>query len=684
MPHLLEQALLNASQRRAIEAPSGPVLISAGAGTGKTRVLTLRYAYLVHHHGLNPMQVMAVTFTNKAAHEMKRRLKDFFSVQHLWVGTFHSLALRILRRHAGAVMRSSTFNVLDTSDQLSLVGKILKALEAKKHYTPRLLLHVISQWKQNILLPDEITHPPDPFFLKVYRQYQDQLQQLNSFDFDDLLMYSLKMFQDFPEILQQYHQQFQHVLVDEYQDVNQVQYLWLKKLVESSGCIFCVGDDDQSIYGWRGANVENMMRFASDFPGASIICLEDNYRSTPHILSAASALIAHNNMRYGKVLRTDQVTGEKIQVQGLWNSAEEAAFIAQHIQARHQRGEKYAEMAVLVRTGAQTREFEERFVIQGIPYHLVGNTKFYERQEVRDLLGYLRLIHTAQDALAFERIVNVPKRGLGPAALQNIHHIAQTHACTLEEASQIWADSLNEGAAKRSLTQWLSHLKTWRSLVDTLPLAHLAERILRESGYYEMLKLQGPTGESRIENLTELIKAMEQFASLSDFLEHVSLLLEVGTGAHSESVALMTLHAAKGLEFDTVFLPGWEENIFPHIRSVEEGGKKGIEEERRLAYVGLTRARKHSTITFCWNRWTHQGLMPSSPSRFIEELPKADITLSLRMERHVPPASWVGQRVSHPLFGSGIVQQEGGQTISVLFDQHGMKKVVSRFLTRHA
>lgn len=669
---------LNSSQRRAVEAPEDHVLVSAGAGTGKTRVLTSRYEYLVHHCHVSPQQLMAVTFTNKASQEMKHRLREAFSVHQLWIGTFHSLSMRILRSHAEHVGRTSSFAVLDTGDQQNLVQKILKTLNANKTITPRMAMGVISRWKQDLLLPDQVIKAPLPLYLSVYREYQSQLQLLNSFDFDDLLLYSLRLFHAHPHLLEQYS--FKHILVDEYQDINHMQHQWLKLFTDTGAKLFCVGDDDQSIYGWRGASIDKILQFSSEFPEAHIVYLEDNYRSTPHILSAASHLISHNEDRHGKVLRTDKASGDKIQVRGLWDSGEEAAFVAQEILKLCDDRESLSSMAILVRTGAQTREFEERFTLQHIPYYLVGSTRFYDRMEIRDFVGYLRLIHNEADNLAFERIINVPRRGVGPATLQSLYGIAQAEKVSLEQAARLFSQE-GDHVIHRTLRSFLDDIHRWRLLKEELPLPQLGTKILEESGYMALWQSQGIQGEARLENLKELIKAMEGFGSLAEFLDHVLLLSEVNGSSEAEGVALMTLHAAKGLEFDTVFLPGWEENMFPHIRSIEESGKKGVEEERRLAYVGITRARKRSFISFCWNRRGHQGWMPCTPSRFINELPREDIDLALRISYTSKETPVEHQkRVIHAVFGEGVVKNQAGHMVSVLFDRHGLKKVIDRFL----
>jgi DNA helicase-2/ATP-dependent DNA helicase PcrA len=676
-----QMASLNPAQKQAVESPLGHMLISAGAGTGKTRVLTLRYAHLALHHDINPATIMAVTFTNKAANEMKRRLRDLFPVHNLWIGTFHSLGLRLLRHHAALIGRSNDFSILDTHDQNTLVQKLLKKTSSKKVYTPRMVLSAISQWKHRLLSPQEVTKALVPFYLELYHAYEDHLRVMNGLDFDDLLLCSLKILAANPEIAESYA--FQHILVDEYQDINEMQYLWLRACSNVRTHLFCVGDDDQSIYGWRGASVDKILKFTTDFPSAGIVCLEDNYRSTPHILSAASHLIAHNPERHGKVLRTQVVSGEKVRIQGLWDSGEEAAFVAETIMTSARAGIGLNTMALLVRTSAQTREFEERFSLQNIPYYLVGNTRFYDRMEIRDVVAYLRTIHSQTDNLAFERIINTPKRGIGDATLQTLYTMVPDHQGSLELAARALCTTLKEGVLRRALDGFLSAITLWRqALTSEITLGALTDRIIVESGYGLMWAEQGIQGQARMDNIKELIKSIDNFPTLGEFLEHVSLLTEVNEGAHNEGIALMTLHAAKGLEFDHVFLPGWEEGVFPHIRCIEESGKKGVEEERRLAYVGLTRAKKSSTISFCWNRKGHQGFSPSSPSRFIQELPEADVTMSLKLNYAAKDVSLNEQkRVMHSVFGPGVVQNQMGHMTSVLFEKHGLKKVIDRFLT---
>lgn len=720
----LHQAIqgLNPAQSQAVQEEQRHVLVSAGAGTGKTRVLTLRYAYLVKHFGLDPAAIMAVTFTNKASHEMRHRLQAMLPVHKLWIGTFHSLGLRILRQNPADVGRVEGFSILDVSDQTTLIQKLMKERAVNKAYTPRMVAQAISAWKQALMLPEEVTHAKTPFYLDLYRDYQDQLQRMNCFDFDDLVMASLRLIRHRGDIVQDLG--FAHVLVDEYQDINEMQYQWLKVFADHGAYLFCVGDDDQSIYGWRGASIDKILRFPGDFTGANVVYLEDNYRSTLHILSAASHLIAHNQERYGKVLRTDQTTGEKVQIQGLWDSTEEAAFVTDLIVAYARDGLALKNMAILVRTSAQTREFEERLTLQHVPYHLVGSTRFYDRMEIRDVVAYLRLLQAPTDNLAFERVVNVPKRGIGATTLKLLYSMVSAAAPSLEQAARRWCsmdaasgsgeevaedgglvfmaydtgheqdrtDTTDMGGSvtvKRAMRVFLQQVDGWRNRMhqNGMPPVDVAQMVVEESGYAAYWQTQGVQGQTRMDNVKELIKAMHAFGSLSEFLEHVSLLADVTDGAEQEGVALMTIHAAKGLEFDTVFLPGWEEHVFPHIRSIEESGKKGVEEERRLAYVALTRARHKSHITFCWNRRGHQGFIPSSPSRFINELPASDVVLQLKIAHTSARAAGGGastqepsQRVVHAVFGKGVIQSQAGDMVCVLFERHGIKKVVARFL----
>lgn len=676
---------LNATQREAVQSQDEALLVSAGAGTGKTRVLTFRYAHLAQNLHVDPQAIMAVTFTNKAAQELKNRLGRFFPVQNLWIGTFHALGLRMLRQKAELVGRRCDFTVLDSHDQIVLVQKILKNLGSQQ--VPRVVFQAISQAKQSLEPPSHSAYS------QIQKLYQEQLITLNAMDFDDLVFLSLKLLQDHPDVLKEY--QLSHILVDEYQDINALQYLWVKAIKDAGAHIFCVGDEDQAIYGWRGASVEKIMNFNTDFTPSRVLMLQENYRSSGHILSAASHLISHNKARYAKVLQTQREDGEKIHIQGLWDNQEEAAFIAGEIVKLHLKGQPLSSMAVLVRTGAQTRTFEERFGLQGIAYHLVGNTRFYDRLEVRDMMAYMRLILSPLDNLSFERAIGAPRRGIGAQTLQILYQQAKEENLSLEQAAR-------QSPAKKNMMDFLEQLDRWRGQIHQSP-AQLARKILEDSGYGAYWETQGVAGQTRLENIQELIQAMEPFETLESFLEHTALVADLNQDSATRGVHLMTLHSAKGLEFDIVFLPGWEDNMFPHIRAIEEGN---LEEERRLAYVGLTRAKVKAMVTFCWHRTMNRGLMPCVPSRFIKEIPAKDCLVILGNSGQsktsnsgyskpamrnqcapVPPKtpsskieSIIKKKVFHPLFGDGIVEEQKGSMISVSFEKHGLKKVMDRFL----
>ncbi|ETZ04713.1 MULTISPECIES: ATP-dependent helicase [Holospora] len=696
---------LNEAQKSAVQA-EGKVLISAGAGTGKTRVLTLRYTYLVQKRKIPLSNIMAVTFTNRAAQEMKGRLEQLMSIQtkSLWIGTFHSLALRLLKSAPELMGRKPGFSVLDTKDQGRVMAKLLKSMKAKRQYTCQNVLQQISQWKCQTWLPEQVSLPCDEVILTLYHQYQQELELTNSVDFDDLLLLSYHMLKTNETILSKWQRYFRHILVDEYQDINGLQYSWLKLLAAQTEGLFCVGDEDQSIYGWRGASIENILRFQEDFPGAYIIPLEENYRSSPSILSGASQLIGNNRLRHGKILRTQREGGEKIEVQGLWDSKEEAAYVIKKIVQSYQKGHPYSSMAILMRTSAQSREFEERFLVEHIPYQVVGSINFYERQEIRDMLGYLRWIHNPSDGLAFERVINTPRRGIGPGALGKIYLKAKEKEYSLEEAGR-WL--CQEEKMSPSLSILLHQVQQWRQHQGSLE--QLAARVFQESGYESHLLNQGNDGISRQENVKEFLKALENFQNLEDFLDHVSLLLELRARSSQDSVSILTLHAAKGLEFDETFLVGWEEQLFPHIRCLSE---RDLEEERRLAYVALTRAKERVHITFAWNRRTIQGQMPSSPSRFIQELPACEINLRLSLEKSNAPsfkqkdttqkdvsiktillsqkedsnfpekeAIRPGVRLFHHIFGWGIVESYNNRVVRLTFKQYGTKSVMDSFLS---
>jgi len=623
---------LNETQREAVEALDGPVLVLAGAGTGKTRVLTTRLAHLLNTGKAGPGDLLAVTFTNKAAREMKDRVAALIgrAVEGWWLGTFHALAARILRSHAEVVGLKPNFTILDTDDQLRLMKQLVQAADIDdKKWPARAVLHQIERWKDRGLGPDKIGVAEAGDFAggkapEIYRDYQERLKTLNAADFGDLLLHNLTIFLTRPEILERYQQRFRYILVDEYQDTNVSQYLWLRLLAQRHRNICCVGDDDQSIYGWRGAEVGNILRFEEDFPGARIVRLERNYRSTQHILRAASGLIAHNEGRLGKTLWTEDEPGEKLLLRGLWDGEAEARYVSDEIEAIERRGGSLGQIAILVRAGYQMREFEERFITAGVPYRVVGGPRFYERQEIRDALAYLRLVYQPADDLAFERIVNLPRRGIGDSTLQLLHRFARANEMPLTEAALrlVGTDELKP-AAKRALSRFMEDLDRWRGFARDLPHTELAERLLDESGYTAMWQNdRSPDAPGRLENLKELVVAMGEFETLEGFLEHVSLVMETAASDSEEKVTLMTLHSAKGLEFDYVFLPGWEEGVFPHQRALDETGLSGLEEERRLAYVGLTRARKRAWVSYAANRRIHNQWQSLIPSRFVDELPK--------------------------------------------------------------
>ena len=736
---------LNEGQRQAVEALDGPVLVLAGAGTGKTRVLTTRLGHLLMTgRARSPGEILAVTFTNKAAREMKDRVAALLnrpSVEGWWLGTFHALAVRILRRNAEAVGLTGSFTILDTDDQVRLVKQVLQSESVdEKKWPARALLSIFERWKDRGLTPEKVSAGEAGDFargraLELYKLYQERLRTLNACDFGDLLLHNLTLFQNDPEVLADYHRRFRYILVDEYQDTNVAQYLWLRLLAQGHHNICCVGDDDQSIYGWRGAEVGNILRFEEDFPGAKVLRLERNYRSTGRILAAASGLIAHNEGRLGKTLWTEGDEGEMLRLRGLWDGEAEARFVGEEIEAMQARDKALTlkEIAILVRTGAQTREFEERFITLGLPYRVVGGPRFYERLEIRDALAYLRVIHAPADDLAFERIMNRPKRGLGNATLQLLYRTARAGRVPLTLAVHrlLETDELRP-AARRALGTLMKDFDRWREMTETTPHPELAEIVLEESGYIEMWMndktLEAP---GRLENLKELVNAMGEFETLAGFLEHVSLVMEAISQEGQDVVTIMTLHAAKGLEFDTVFLPGWEEGLFPNQRALDETGRRGLEEERRLAYVGLTRARKRVILSFAANRRMHGSWAAAIPSRFIDELPKDHVAqesdqgvygaaasafggmgegMGAWREARVSPglsrararqgqesAPFIdvtptrietidsgtfkpGERVFHQKFGYGSITSVEGERLNIRFDKAGEKKVIASFV----
>ncbi|MDA8776650.1 UvrD-helicase domain-containing protein [Alphaproteobacteria bacterium] len=738
---------LNEEQGAAVTAEDGPLLLLAGAGTGKTRALTTRIAYKIAAQQAWPSQILAVTFTNKAAREMKERIGSMLgeTVEGMpWLGTFHSLSAKILRIHAELVDLRPDFTILDTDDQIRLLKQLIKAENIdEKRWPARQMAILIDRWKNRGWLPENVPEGEAGFFAngmggKLYADYQKRLKILNAADFGDLLLECLRLFRENEAVLSEYQQRFKHILVDEYQDTNAVQYLWLRLLAQGHNNICCVGDDDQSIYGWRGAEVDNILRFEKDFEGAKVIRLERNYRSTPNILGAASGLIAANETRLGKTLWTDSnEDGEPVKVRGVWDGEEEALLTADDIEAHQRDGQKLNEMAVLVRASFQMREFEDRFISLGIPYRVIGGPRFYERAEIRDANAYFRLIAQIDDDLAFERICNKPRRGLGNVAMQTLQTAARGQGKSLFRTAEEIIDTEElKPAARRAMTGFVRAITHWRSLVDTMTHTELAELVLDESGYTAMWQAdKSPDAPGKLENLKELVRSMEEFETLTGYLEHISLVMEAANNDNEDKVSVMTLHAAKGLEFETVFLPGWEEGLFPHQRSLDESGTKGLEEERRLAYVGITRAKKRATISFAGNRRTHGQWNSALPSRFIDELPEKHVeiaesdhaaggfsnqsrfsndfsgssynspgwqraqqnrgsykqgtppTINARAESVVSSmnssAYKRGERIFHQKFGYGRIEAIEGNKLSVAFEKAGVKKVLDSYVEKH-
>ena len=701
---------LNREQHDAAALTEGPLLVLAGAGTGKTRVLISRLAHILTQGKAWPSEVLSVTFTNKAATEMRERLMGMIGqdVRGLWLGTFHAIGARILRRHASLVGLEDNFTIIDPDDQLRVLKQILEmeGLEGKKQ-TAQYYAYFINTWKDRGLPPQKVS--PEALSgvslekgLEIYAHYQERLKVVNAADFGDLLLHVITIFQNHPDVLAQYQKQFKYILVDEYQDTNVAQYLFLRLLAQGHGNICVVGDDDQSIYGWRGAEVGNILRFEKDFPGASIVRLEQNYRSTGHILGAASGLIAHNKGRLGKTLWTEQGDGERVMIKGLWDAREEARWIGETIENYHRKGLSYNNISILVRAGFQTREFEEVFMSLAVPYRIIGGLRFYERQEIRDALAYLRLVVQPHDDLALERIINVPKRGIGKTTLQGLHVIARETGQSLMMVIKrlLQTDEL-KGKTRLSLLEFVQNIERWQGLLPQTSHDDLVRRILDESGYTEMWK-QDKSIEStgRLENLKELVAAIKEFQDLPTFLEHVSLVMENARSSYEENVTIMTMHGAKGLEHEVVFLVGWEEGVFPSQKSLAEGSDRDLEEERRLGYVGLTRARQQAYITFAANRCIHGQWQSSVPSRFVRELPPEHVLfLESTFVKTQPLFNFskssshtfsptfasaskfkVGDRVFHIKFGYGRVKEVDMDRVTVNFDHTGLKKVMEGFL----
>ncbi|WP_170525231.1 ATP-dependent helicase [Ruegeria arenilitoris] len=761
---------LNPAQREAVELLDGPILMLAGAGTGKTKALTTRIAHLLNTGRARPNEILAVTFTNKAAREMKERVGRLLGQPAEgmpWLGTFHSICVKLLRRHAELAGLKSNFTILDTDDQLRLLKQLVQAANIDdKRWPARMLAGIIDDWKNRALTPDKVPTADAGAYnnkgVELYAQYQTRLRELNAVDFGDLLLHMVTIFQTHPDVLEQYQRWFRYILVDEYQDTNIAQYLWLRLLAGGHKNICCVGDDDQSIYGWRGAEVGNILRFEKDFPGAHVVRLEQNYRSTPHILAAASNVIRGNESRLGKELWTDKPGGEKVRLIGHWDGEEEARWIGEEIDAmqggtRGVRPMNLDEIAILVRASHQMRAFEDRFLTIGLPYKVIGGPRFYERMEIRDAMAYFRLVVSPEDDLAFERIVNTPKRGLGDKAQQTIQRTAREHGVSLVQGARIAVEQgLIKGKGGAALRELVEGLARWNAMTrgprieieddaviddGTAPVRYgppevshieLAQIVLDESGYTAHWQNdKTPEAPGRLENLKELVNQLDNFENLQGFLEHVSLVMDNEQDSGGPKVSIMTLHAAKGLEFPAVFLPGWEDGLFPSQRSMDESGLKGLEEERRLAYVGITRAEEVCTISFAANRRVFGQWQNAMPSRFIDELPEDHVEvlpgaglhgnrqMSAGIETRAAQANvynspgWkrmqarqgqygmsqpresrntvidatavasftLGERVFHQKFGYGGVVGIEGDKVEVEFDKAGTKKVVAQYLS---
>ena len=759
MPELPWLNELNPEQKQAVTTTEGPLLVLSGAGTGKTKVLTARLAYILANMKANPWNCLVVTFTNRAAREMQNRARNLIGniADSVWMGTFHGIAVKILRRHAELVGLKSNFTILGEDDQRRLIKQLLEAdgIDDKK-YPPQSILDKIQLWKDKGLTADKID---DSFranvVTEVYKKYQARLLELNCVDFGDLLLYTLNILMSDAGVLDDYQTRFKYIMVDEYQDTNVTQYLFLRLICQKYRNLCCVGDDDQSIYSWRGAEIENILRFEKDFPDAKVIRLERNYRSTANILTAASALIRHNRDRLGKTLKVAENSpaargdNRKIKVVSTYSGSEEAAYVADEIENLHRNGTGYSQMAVLVRTAAQTREFEEKFIAEAIPYQVIGGPKFYERAEIRDALAYLRVILQPADDLALERIINKPARGIGAKTIEKFENEARVnHISMFMAIEKMLKEGALSGKVKTNVSELINNFYQWRQTMNAVSPDDLAAQVLEDSGYMEMLKMdKSAEAEGRIENLKELINVMsdtEQYPTLSDFMEHVSLVMDNDNNIDTDKVMLITLHSAKGLEFDAVFLPGWEEGLFPHQRALDEGGGSALEEERRLAYVAMTRAKQKLYILTALNRRIYGQWQNNLPSRFINELPPANIEICNMAatyfgaagnyggswaEQHRSSSNWynrsrqteenvirdsdrfsyvrdeddgwsgsvwrakqkarnaasatpVGSRVFHETFGYGKVLKIEGNKLEIWFDQAGHKKLLKDYVRK--
>lgn len=715
---------LNPEQKTAVTTTQGPLLVLSGAGTGKTKVLTTRLAYILAKGLAYPKECLVVTFTNRAAKEMKERVFNMIGdmASSVWLGTFHSICVKILRNHASIVGLNSNFTILGEDDQKRLIKNICKdnGIDDKK-YPPQSLLEKISLWKDKGLSVDKLSNENNSIIAKIYRLYQSRLKELNCVDFGDLILYTLQILQQDKEILEKYQNRFKYIMVDEYQDTNVSQYLLIRLLCQKHCNICCVGDDDQSIYSWRGAEIANILKFNHDFSDAKIIRLERNYRSTEHILKTASHLIANNSNRLGKVLQVAenspalQTSNSKIKVVSTYNGDEEASYIAQEIFQTYKSGYNYSQMAVLVRTAAQTRIIEEKFISESIPYQVIGGQKFYERAEIRDIIAYLRVVSQSGDDLALERIINKPARGIGAKTVEKLQDYAKSNHISLYQAIERTIETKTfSGKTHNSLSSLIDNFNHWRELNLQTPPNELAETILQESGYWQNLKEDTSIDNSgRLDNLRELVNVMsdnDKYPTLSSFMEHVSLVMDNDDDYNENKVRIITLHSAKGLEFDVVFLPGWEEGLFPHQRSIDEG-LAALEEERRLAYVAITRAKQKLTISMAFNRKMYAEWKNNTPSRFIDELPPEHIELinncsyfgsnqsnfnksysnnyeysysdgsnRYSYTREVTPNNFLSKKVYHQTFGYGTIVAQDGNIIQVCFDKCGIKKLLSSYV----
>ena len=715
---------LNDAQKEAVEIVNGPLLVLAGAGTGKTRVLTSRLSYILQNNIARPSEICTVTFTNKAANEMRMRVEHMIgnSIAGWWLGTFHSLAARILRANAELVNLKNTFTIIDTDDQIRLIKQLLSLENIdEKRWPARSLLSIIQRWKDMGLNPNDVKdafHSGTDFAnnkaIKLYQLYQNRLITLNAADFGDLLLHVITIFKKNSDIKSLYQNKFKYILVDEFQDTNASQYYWLKSLAEKHKNLCAVGDDDQSIYSWRGADVSNILNFEKDFQNTKTIRLEENYRSTGNILAAASGLISKNQSRLGKTLWTEGDIGNLINIRTVYDGKEEAESISDEIEAYQRNNNSINNVAILVRAGFQTRTFEERFLKIGLPYQVVGGLRFYERMEIRDAIAYLRLINSSDDQLAYERIINKPKRGLGDKTIRQIEQYSRSSKLSLEMAGRKLSET-DELSSKATSTIRLfsKNLDKWRIDLQGKKLGELVEIVLEESGYIEMLKkdrsIEAP---GRLDNLKELVNAIDEFESLQNFLEHIQLVMEGANNQNLETAKIMTLHAAKGLEFPLVFLPGWEEGLFPNQRSIDENGESGLEEERRLAYVGITRAKSDVWIFNANSRLTHGQWIDCIPSRFLDELPEKNINRfssfsnnynfkssiasewlmenSKKVINHYEDNKYgnndsnfkLMERIFHQKFGYGKIIEIDGDKATVDFEKAGEKKLILTFIEK--